>query len=407
MRIPDSHGAGAVHRAAISALAAAALAACAVSSGCSSSCATRDDSRGGIRSVKVPAAWTAEGRQLPSELQDDSNGNPVRNQSYSIGEDGLFTFTRSVEVEAAYLGAELRELDKEHAKRLGLEPFSGVRVRSVVHDSPASRGGIRAGDVVTAFGDEKASSAERLHYLISSARPKTLVDLSVWREGTESTVQIELGAQRRIQTGASFQCRLEILDDRARSGLRLAALSPEIRPLVLGPEAGDEGVLILHIVPGSSAFYSDLRAGDLLVQAAERPMRSIEDFSAALADAQEGDDVALAARRGSRKLEATIEIAEDATSDHEIEVLLFDYGRSPSRTKFSLLEGLLFNYRHCRSIEKHAGRLEHHTSNAWGCILNLLKYESQPDRAEFRIAWLLPIRWKRDHGERERERDDD
>ena len=55
----------------------------------------------------------------------------------------------------AYLGAFLGDITEERARELKLDTVSGAIVGKVVADSPAARAGIREGDVLLSFRNDK------------------------------------------------------------------------------------------------------------------------------------------------------------------------------------------------------------------------------------------------------------
>src|SRR5439155_15595683 len=69
---------------------------------------------------------------------------------------------REGEVRRAYLGiaGEPRQLHASLARELGLGDGRGIAVMQVTPDSPASRAGLRAGDLLVSLGGEATGSVE-------------------------------------------------------------------------------------------------------------------------------------------------------------------------------------------------------------------------------------------------------
>ena len=75
-------------------------------------------------------------------------------------------------------------------------------------------------------------------------------------------------------------------------------------------EAITAGAVIATVIPGSPAARSDLRPGDVILRAGQRPIRNTFDWEAALLDLRVGDNVALRVRRGSRESDVTVRVQD-------------------------------------------------------------------------------------------------
>jgi len=97
-----------------------------------------------------------------------------------------------------------REIDVELTDKLiaydtpflGILPMrdgEGVRVRYVYPKSPAETAGLKAGDSLIEFGDEKITDAAQLRTLVANLEPKTKVRLKVQRGGESLTLELTPG----------------------------------------------------------------------------------------------------------------------------------------------------------------------------------------------------------------------
>ena len=69
---------------------------------------------------------------------------------------------RDGRVTRGWIGVEPRDLTPELAASLRLQVTQGVLITGVLQDGPASRGGMRPGDVVTAIGGAEVSNTAQL-----------------------------------------------------------------------------------------------------------------------------------------------------------------------------------------------------------------------------------------------------
>ena len=68
--------------------------------------------------------------------------------------------------------------------------MQGVRVATVVRDSPGDRAGIRPGDFLTDFDHRRLISWEALVYLLARVQPKSAYQLEVVRSGQTMTLPV-------------------------------------------------------------------------------------------------------------------------------------------------------------------------------------------------------------------------
>jgi membrane-associated protease RseP (regulator of RpoE activity) len=89
-----------------------------------------------------------------------------------------------------FLGVETQPLNDQLAEYFGA---AGVLVSRVLDGSPADRGGLRAGDVIVAVGNETVETPADLRRAIRGMDPGHEADLRVIRKGAERTLRVELG----------------------------------------------------------------------------------------------------------------------------------------------------------------------------------------------------------------------
>jgi serine protease Do len=90
-------------------------------------------------------------------------------------------------VRRGYLGLQVRELTPAQAGQL---KQSGVVVAEVYENTPASRAGLKAGDVITALGGRPVPDTRTLQTIVTGLPLKKAVSLSILRNGKTLTLSV-------------------------------------------------------------------------------------------------------------------------------------------------------------------------------------------------------------------------
>ncbi len=180
-------------------------------------------------------------------------------------------------VERGHLGVAVQTVTPELASSLGIKEAKGAVVSSVEPGSPADRGGIKTGDVVTAFNGKPVEDANSFRNLVASTPPDTAVTLTVMRNGEEQQLHATLNdiANQSASPGAgSAQGNGGLL------GMTLEPLTPDIAGQ-LGLPSGAHGVVVTNVDPTGPAADA-LQPGDVIVEVNRQPVRSVADVQSAL-----------------------------------------------------------------------------------------------------------------------------
>ncbi len=196
-------------------------------------------------------------------------------------------------VERGFLGASTQPLTPALARSLRLAKPEGALVGQVEADSPAARGGLRAGDVVTQVGDRAVANPRDLARAIGDARPGSEVKLSVQRDGAAQEVRVTL-AELRDGQAAGGKVAAEA-ENRGAVGVSLAPITPQLRQQLNLP-ANAAGAVIAGIRPESPAAEAGLREGDVIVGVAGRDVADVQATVGAIREAARNPGAAIALR---------------------------------------------------------------------------------------------------------------
>ena len=192
-----------------------------------------------------------------------------------------------------WLGVKIQHLTEEIADSLGLEEPRGALVLAVNPDSPAKAGGLKAGDVILRYAGQPVEEMRELPRMVAETKADTEVEIVVWREGDEETLDVTVGEMEeetpQVAAGEKGD-RGDEQSSRAEDylGLKVATLTRSIRK-EFNIEQPREGVMVLGVEPGTAGDESGLRRYDIIVQANQRAVESVDDLRDAIEAARDDE----------------------------------------------------------------------------------------------------------------------
>ena len=133
-----------------------------------------------------------------SERTGARNGRQAGDTARQVME-GLI---RDGQVTRGWIGVEPRDLTPEIAETFSLPIQQGVLITGVLQNGPASKGGLRPGDVVVQVGDTPVVNTSQLLTAVAALKPKAQVRIGVQRGAKALDLQVTVaqrpgGAARR------------------------------------------------------------------------------------------------------------------------------------------------------------------------------------------------------------------
>jgi serine protease Do len=174
-------------------------------------------------------------------------------------------------VTRGWIGVQLQPVTALIADAVGLSNPQGAIVARVDRNSPAARGGIEIGDIITSVDGKPVEDVRELIRNIATASPGTSVRLGLFRAGQEKAVTVTLGELPRSSAQAAAD-RQRTVTERTVLGLTLAPASA-----VAG--AGDNGVIVVDVSPTSNAAANGLHSGDVILDVGRRAVNDPVEVS--------------------------------------------------------------------------------------------------------------------------------
>ncbi len=195
-------------------------------------------------------------------------------------------------IRRGWLGVRIQTVTEDIADSLGLDKAAGALVVEVTEDSPAEEAGLRAGDVILRFGEEPISSMRELPRIVATTEIGKRVKMVIWRDGDDEAVRVKIGEleeEKIAQSLPRFSGRKDDIPSAEKVlGMRLVPLNDSLREKYDLDEA-IEGLFILKVDRGSSAAERGIRSGDVIVEAGQKPIKTVEDLEDQIRSAEKQD----------------------------------------------------------------------------------------------------------------------
>ena len=174
------------------------------------------------------------------------------------------------EVQRAFLGVSIREIDSKFAEDQGINELKGVYISEVNDGSAAKEAGMLRGDVIISVNNMPVNSTSELLEQVSLYRPGEKIPVVVHRNGEEKTFKVTL----RNREGNTSIVKNELADVTPMLGAKMQVASGELlRKLGI-----DHGVQVTELGDGLLR-KAGIREGYVITEIDKKPIRSIEELS--------------------------------------------------------------------------------------------------------------------------------
>ena len=223
---------------------------------------------------------------------------------------------------AGYLGVKVVE---NAATMEDVGEHVGVRVETVVENSPAQQAGLRPGDVITALDGTSYDWPEKFHAAVAALKPGQAVKVEILRG--DLGLALTVVPERRTSVRAPRE--VLYLAETERVGVKVGSLSrAAARAAGLSP---GEGVALVGFWGRTSPWQRDgLRAGDLLHVMDGRPLHDPREFIRRIRLKEPGNAVTLDVIRDGKRLSFRTVASRRARRTERVYVPIFFNYRSPT-----------------------------------------------------------------------------
>lgn len=258
------------------------------------------------------------------------------------------TFSMFFDGDSSYLGVITEEVTKGNFEKYGLREVRGVAIQKVVEGSPAEKAGLQKGDVIVRFNNEEVTSVRKLTRLLGETAADHQAKLTIVRAGSEREIVATLGKrpmpkfeegafgnlpriERFPAPGAEVPSmprpegfpRIEGSPDqfvwRIGSGRRIGVGVTVLTKQLSEHFGVASGVMINEVRPDSPAAKAGLKAGDIIVEADGKEVKTDADLIRAIGEKKEGDvSLTIVRDRNRQTVRVTPEEARSETNSYYI-----------------------------------------------------------------------------------------
>ncbi|HQR05262.1 MAG TPA: Do family serine endopeptidase [Gemmatales bacterium] len=189
-------------------------------------------------------------------------------------------------VQRGYLGVQIRALEPAVAERLGAENRTGVVISQVMDHSPASKAGMKAGDVITAVAGNSIKEPAELQRQIAALSPHKDVTLKIVRDGTSREITVTLEDQPDMEVlhkDASTDNQSDRAGEPIESiGIEISNLTEKLTRRYGYQSEIQDGAVITHVDSSSLAAQAGIVPGVILTKVDNTKVANADQARSAL-----------------------------------------------------------------------------------------------------------------------------
>jgi serine protease Do len=219
-------------------------------------------------------SFAGAGFAIPSQI--------VRASAESIMKDGT--------VHHGYLGISMNDVTPDNSSFFKLPDATGAIVSQVTPDSPASRAGLKSGDVLRELNGSKIRNGGQLQVAVSQTAPGSEIKLGILRDGKPETLSVKVGEYKggsQVAENGSDGSK-----QRGKLGLAVDDLNSDARQQFNIP-ANVHGAAVASVRPASPADDAGLAPGDVIEEVNRKPVANAQEFADDLHAVPAGKDILL------------------------------------------------------------------------------------------------------------------
>ena len=206
-------------------------------------------------------------------------GFSIPSNSAKIVIDQLIKFG---ETKRGWLGVRIQDVTKEIAEVEKLDEPRGALVASVAPNSPSEKAGVRSGDIILEFNDERIGQMKELPIIVARTEVGKKVKVKIWRNKKEIIKTITLG---RLETSEDFKIskkKEELPKETLIENLKIKVRKITDQDIKTRSLPNQTNGLIITSIEKNSPLTSSIEVNSIILEAQKRKIRTAEDLNQVL-----------------------------------------------------------------------------------------------------------------------------
>ena len=198
-------------------------------------------------------------------------------------------------VTRGWLGVAIQPLTEDIARSFGYKSMKGALVSDVLEGSPASKAGIRQGDIITRFNGKEIKDSRHLQLIVADTPVGTTVPAEIFRDGKAYSVTVTVdnsdkAAAARPKAGETLPAEEGLF------GMSVEELPESLR------SKGISGVIVAGVDPEGIAADAGIQQGDVVISVDRKKIKNLNDYLQAMKGVERKGSVAFLVRRGDSSI---------------------------------------------------------------------------------------------------------
>ena len=181
---------------------------------------------------------------------------------------------------------------------------NGALIAGVEKNSPADKGGLLAGDVITKFDGKTITSSSDLPRAVAATKPGKIVPVEVLRKAAIKNLNVGVGEMPTDPAEVAQSPKASPKVEANKIGLTLKELTPQQKKKL----NGKNGLLVID--SAGVAAQAGIRHGDVVLGLNNSESQSVEAFNKQINAIAAGKTVAVLILRGENTLYVPIKVTK-------------------------------------------------------------------------------------------------
>ena len=198
-------------------------------------------------------------------------------------------------VTRGYLGVYLQEITEDLQEALDLPSLTGVLISDVVDGTPASKAGLKSGDVVMEFDGEKVVDLQSFRMKVAATDVGKKVNMKILRDGKVQTIKVTIDeypeqlSEAGTENDKTNQLGLTVINvtDTQAKRFKLEATT---------------GVVVIEVKPDSPTSDAGIAVGDVILSIGKKNIDDAKVYQTTVAKLKKGKPIIFQIQRKERKL---------------------------------------------------------------------------------------------------------